>query len=65
VTVLIGLAIVKTDAKNRTFFFFFLRFMLCILLYCFFNTNLIGFYLFFEAVLVPMLGLIFFLRGAA
>lgn len=49
----------KIDAKNRRVFFFFVSIILCILLYCFSVYNLVGFYLFFESVLVPIFIIIY------
>lgn len=57
------LAIAKTDAKNRTFFLFLTGIILCILLLCFSVYNLLGFYLFFEAVLIPIILIIFIWGG--
>jgi len=53
------LAISNTDSKNRPLFFFFSGIILCILLFSFILFDLLGFYLFFEAVLIPIVIIIY------
>nr|YP_010596843.1 NADH dehydrogenase subunit 4 [Cycetogamasus diviortus]WAK85129.1 NADH dehydrogenase subunit 4 [Cycetogamasus diviortus] len=63
ISALMLLAMANTDAKNSTVFLFFTVMMMCMLLYSFFVYNLIGFYLFFEAVLIPIMMMIFLWGG--
>jgi len=63
ITVLMLIAIANTDAKNRTVFFFFSAIILCMLIFRFSLYNLVGFYLFFEAVLIPIIMMIFIWGG--
>nr|YP_010321839.1 NADH dehydrogenase subunit 4 [Parasitus fimetorum]UKO33177.1 NADH dehydrogenase subunit 4 [Parasitus fimetorum] len=63
ISVLMVMAMAKTDAKNSPSFFFFTAMMLCMLLLCFCVYNLLGFYLFFEAVLIPIMMMIFIWGG--
>nr|QHQ98555.1 NADH dehydrogenase subunit 4 [Parasitus wangdunqingi] len=63
ISILMILAMAKTDAKNSTVFLFFTMMMMCMLLYCFSVYNLVGFYLFFEAVLIPIMMMIFMWGG--
>uniref|UniRef100_UPI0030DFC572 NADH dehydrogenase subunit 4 n=1 Tax=Poecilochirus mrciaki TaxID=3127720 RepID=UPI0030DFC572 len=63
VSVLMVLAMYKTDAKKSSLFFFLTSMMLFMLLLCFSTMNLVGFYLFFEAVLVPIMLMIYFWGG--
>jgi len=57
------LSIIKTDAKNSSLFFFLTSIILCTLLHSFIFSNLVGFYLFFEAVLIPIMLIIFLWGG--
>jgi NADH:ubiquinone oxidoreductase subunit 4 (subunit M) len=59
VRVLILLVARSTDFKDRGFLFFLVFIILCILSFRFIVYNLLGFYLFFEGVLIPILIIIY------
>jgi len=59
ITILIILSIAITDAKEDSSFYFYRVFILIMLVLAFRIINLIGFYIFFEAVLIPIIIIVF------
>lgn len=59
VTILMIIVSFKEDLYNNKYFIFYLKLMLFLLFMCFFSFNLIIFYFFFEAILFPIIIIIF------
>nr|YP_010535475.1 NADH dehydrogenase subunit 4 [Ixodes angustus]UYB78166.1 NADH dehydrogenase subunit 4 [Ixodes angustus] len=59
VSILMLLSSFKENLYDNKFFMFYIFFMLFLLFVCFFSLNLMMFYFFFEAVLFPIIMLIF------
>uniref|UniRef100_UPI0030FE26A8 NADH dehydrogenase subunit 4 n=1 Tax=Ixodes trianguliceps TaxID=347913 RepID=UPI0030FE26A8 len=59
ITFLMLFASFKMNLYDNNFFLFYSLFMLCMLMLCFYSMNLLGFYVFFESVLFPIIMLIF------
>lgn len=59
VVILIMIASFKENLYDNKYFIFYLQFMLFLLFMCFFSLNLIIFYFFFEAILFPIIIIIF------
>lgn len=59
VTILMIIVSFKEDLYNNKYFIFYLKLMLFLLFICFFSFNLIIFYFFFEAILFPIIIIIF------
>nr|UNO53736.1 NADH dehydrogenase subunit 4 [Ixodes ovatus] len=59
VTILMMMVSFKEDLYNNKYFMFYLKLMLFLLFMCFFSFNLMMFYFFFEAILFPIIMMIF------
>jgi len=59
ITILMILSMSITDAKGESRFYFYRIFILIILVLAFRIINLMGFYIFFEAVLIPIIIIVF------